>query len=334
MQAELRTLKWQPYSIWNPVSQEYVSYRRFEPLGTILAIAATYSEIGGQLPEQGATEIAMAMAIATSKAMLSKTFLTGLSDFVEAMEGEIGDINKFFEGLARSGVPALVRQTTRTLDPIKRDVDTLFDHWRNGLPGYGGPADHNLWGDEIVYGGGLVPDIVSPYYTTKPTTPAEDPVGHWLVQNKIVISQAPKVIGQYAAGETPWLRQEPDRPVKLTVLERQRLKVLVGKGGDAPKDYGDLGTLDGEPPLKDALAEIIRGDGTGGPQGSKADMIHSRVNQRKPAAVRQLRQESPALDRELSRREEEAIRLKTEEAIPKPSGGGALDAILKMIPGR
>ena len=265
--------------------------------------------------------------------MLSKTFLTGLSDFLDSMEGNAQDINRFFNGLARSGVPALARQTMRALDPVKKDVDTLFDHWRSGLPGYGGPVDHNVWGDEIMYSGGLGPDIVSPYYTTQPVAGQIDPVTHWMVQNGVVISNNIKVVGRAAAGETPYLRTEAEKAVKLTKEERQRLKVLIGKGGQAPPLVGDLGPLDGEPTLKDAVGDIIRGAGTNGPGGSKASLIQSRVNQRKQMAIMQLRRESPELDTELSRREDEALRQKTEEPARKPAGGG-LDQLLKMLPGR
>jgi hypothetical protein len=264
--------------------------------------------------------------------MLSKTFLTGLSDFLDSMEGSQQDINRFFNGLARSGVPAIVRQTTRQLDPIRKDVDTLFDHWRSGLPGYGGPAVHNLWGDEVVLSGGLGPDMVSPLYTSDLK---QDPVTDWLIKNQVVISGAPKAVGATAAGETPYMRTEAEKPVKLTKEERQRLQVLIGKGGQAPNDYGDLGPLAGAPTLKEAIGEIIAGPGTDTAGGSKASMIQSLVNQRKRAAIQQLRRESPELDRELTRREKKQLEQKTGQPVSQgpPDLGQALAALSTSLRG-
>jgi hypothetical protein len=306
--ATLQRLGWQPYSIWNPHTNEYVSYRRTDPLGTVLGIVATATEMMGQLPEHGATEVATATAIATSKAMLSKTFLTGLSDFLETMQGNAGDFNRFAQGLARSGVPTGVRQLTRAIeDPIRKDMDSLFDHWRSGLPGYDGPAEVNLWGDPIMLGAGLGPDLVSPIYTSEVKP---DAVDEYLAQNRIGFARTPRVV---AGTPPPGVRLEVESAkegVKLTKEERHRLGVLIGKGGSAESIGHDLGPLAGTPPLKDQIRTLINGPGTDGPEGSKADIIRGAVNDRKAMALMQLRRESPQLDEELSRRERARIQTK------------------------
>lgn len=318
--ATLERLGWKPYSVWNPYAGEYVSYRRTDPLGTVFGIVATATEMIGQLPEHGAAEIATATAVATSKAMLSKTFMEGLSNFLDTMEGNAGDFNRFAQGLARSAVPAGVRQGTRAVeDPVRRDMDSLFDHWRSGLPGYDGPADVNLWGDEILYSGGIGPDIVSPIYTS---TVVRDDVDEYLAVNGIHFGKTPRVVG---GTPPPGVRLEPEAAregVKLTKEERHRLGVLIGKGGDAGSIGLDLGPLASQPPLKDVVRELMTAPGTDGRDGSRADFIRDAVNGRKRAAIDQLRRESPELDAELRRRERARIDKKIPTTTPAGFGPG------------
>jgi hypothetical protein len=332
MRQYLHSLGWQPYSIWNPVSGKYVSYRRSDPLSTVLGIAANYKEIAGQLPQDAQVELATALTIATQKAMLSKTFLTGLSDLVDTLEGDpSSDARRFFDGLARSGVPAIARQWTRANEPLKKDIDSLFGHWRSGLPGYDAPAAHNVWGDEIMFEGGLGLDVLSPYYET---TPKADPVTEWLVKNEVFISTDVKAVGSTPEGETPYIRAEGDKAVRLEAAERQRLRVLIGKGGQAPENGTDLGLLAGKPTLKERVADFIAGAGTDGPGGTKGDKIQSYVNGRRQQALKQLRREFPRVDLELTRRENEARRAAREGPAPQAAPqdpGGMLQGLLNSL---
>lgn len=309
--AALVRLGWQPYSGWNFYSKEYLSFRRLAPVGTILGIVATTTEMIGQLSEQGKKELAQATAIATGKSMWSKSFLHGLSEFFDAMEGDLQDFDRFFQSLARTGVPVGVRQLTRELDPIKRDMDSLFDHWRSGLPGYDGPAEVNLWGDEVMFSGGLGPDIASPIYTSRVKP---DEVDEWLIRNEVTFGRTPRAVGPRPPGDTKWVPGEGDKPVKITKEERHRLAVLIGKGGDAGSIGLDLGVLENQPPLKDVIRKLITGPGTDGPGGSRADMVRSVVHDRKAMAIMQLRRESPDLDDELKRREKQRIQNKIPQA--------------------
>jgi len=331
MKAQLRSMGWQPYSVWNPLTKTYVSYNRLEPFGTILGITVSGQEILGQLNEVGALEVLQAAMIATQKAMISKTFLTGLRDFLDAMEGDERDFKRFFDSLARSGVPALARQTMRTLDPIRKDVDTLYDHWRSGLPNYDGPPVHNLWGDPIILPPGFGIDGISPLYSSEVTP---DRVTEWMIRTRVVVPRSPRAVGPTpeAPGETPYIRTEAEKPVKLTLEERQRLSVLIGKGERAPS----LGVpiLPMGAALKDEIARVIDGPGTEGVGGSKADRVLQRVYARRRQAIEQLRRESPLLDQELTRRERLVIEQKTRgPAAPPPAvpGGGGFGDLLRSL---
>src|SRR3990167_5222873 len=331
MKAQLRSMGWQPYSVWNPLTKTYVSYNRLEPFGTILGITVSGQEILGQLNEVGALEVLQAAMIATQKAMISKTFLTGLRDFLDAMEGDERDFKRFFDSLARSGVPALARQTMRTLDPIRKDVDTLYDHWRSGLPNYDGPPVHNLWGDPIILPPGFGIDGISPLYSSEVTP---DRVTEWMIRTRVVVPRSPRAVGPTpeAPGETPYIRTEAEKPVKLTLEERQRLSVLMGKGERAPS----LGVpiLPMGAALQDENPRAIDGAGTGGGGGGEADRGLQRVYARRRQAIEQLRRESPLLDQELTRRERLVIEQKTRgPAAPPPAvpGGGGVGALLRSL---
>ena len=324
MRATLERQGWRPFSVWNPIDREYVSLNRLDPtLGMTFGIIASFIEIKGQIPEQGVTELAMASVVAMSKAVLSKTYLEGLSNFLDAMEGNAGDIARFFQGLARSGVPAAIRQFSRVQDPLKREADNLYDYWRQGLPGYDGPDSVNLWGDPVFYSGGLGPDLVSPLYAS-PYKP--DEVDRWLSNNRVAIARTPRVV---AGAPPPGAQMTPEtgaEGIRLEAEEISRLGVLIGKGGDAPSRDIDLGPLEGQPPLKDVIRGIIQGPGTDGPQGSRADMVRAAHNTRRRLAIAQLRRESPMLDEAMTQKMEERIRMKIPDA-----GGNPMDNLLKSL---
>jgi hypothetical protein len=54
-------------------------------------------------------------------------------------------------------------------DPVLRDVRTIYDKLCSRVPGCSTnlPPLRNIWGEVIVRGGGIGPDIMSPIYTNK-----------------------------------------------------------------------------------------------------------------------------------------------------------------------
>lgn len=312
IRAGLERQGWKPFSVWNPLAKEYVSYNRLDPLGMVLGTVASATEIMGQIPEAGASELAMASVIAMGHAITSKTYMEGLSTFLDAMEGNAGDINRFFQSVARSGVPAGVRQTVRIMDPVKREMDGLFDYWRSGLPGYDGPAATNVWGDPVVFSGGLGPDLVSPLYTSsyKP-----DAVDSYLTNNRIALPKTPKVIAGRVPASVQLLPERGDEGVPLSKWARARLGELIGRGGEA----ADPGLLAGHPALKADVARVIAGPGTDGPTGSRADEIKKAYHRRREQAIEQLRREYPDLDTTMTKKMTERINRKIPGAGGLPS---------------
>ena len=162
-QALYRT-GWQPYSL--KIGDKYHSYARLEPLGIIFGVTADMAEIAGQMEEADAAKVAAMISASISKNMVSKTWLQGLSNALQAVEDPDRYAETFVRNLAGTVVPTGVAQYARAKDPVLRETRTVLDRIRSRIPGYREdlPARLNLWGEPIILEGGLGPDMVSPIY--------------------------------------------------------------------------------------------------------------------------------------------------------------------------
>jgi len=99
--------------------------------------------------------------------------MRGLSDLVLSVtQPEI-----YGAGLFKNVVSGLVPQSgfvnavTKEIDPTMREYSTSLEYVKTRVVGMGKdlPPKRNLWGEPILLDGGLGPDIVSPFYTSKGT---------------------------------------------------------------------------------------------------------------------------------------------------------------------
>ena len=76
---------------------------------------------------------------------------------------------RYIQQLAGSAVPSIVAQITQVQDPVLRDVRSIYDKLCSRVLGCSTslPPRRNIWGEVIVRGGGIGPDIMSPIYTNK-----------------------------------------------------------------------------------------------------------------------------------------------------------------------
>jgi hypothetical protein len=189
--AMLRETGWQPYSI--KVGDEWVSYQRADPLAMVIGLTADFVAIAGEIGEEDAGKVAASVVMAFSNNVTNKTWLRGLSDIVEA----IGDPDRYGErliqSLAGTLIPTGVAQFAQSEDPVLRDARTIVDKWCSRIPGCSKtlPPRRNVWGEAIVLGGGLGPDIVSPYYVSKIR---DDPTSNEMVRLGLVITKPERKI--------------------------------------------------------------------------------------------------------------------------------------------
>ncbi|HEX8388717.1 MAG TPA: hypothetical protein VF636_06845, partial [Sphingomonas sp.] len=94
---------WQPYSL--RVGDRYYSYQRLDPFATTLGLAADYVDLQSAMTEKQRSEVGMTLLGATVQNLSSKTWLSGMSDAVEAATAPERNLESLVSKLAGSTVP-------------------------------------------------------------------------------------------------------------------------------------------------------------------------------------------------------------------------------------
>ena len=270
---------WKPYSF--KIGNEYISYARIEPLGSLFGLAADAADIMGQLSEADAAKLASALTVAISRNVAQKTFVKGLAGTLSAVTSqEVKQVNSFLEKELPTILPysSALGQTAKNVDPVMREVNSIMDAFKAKIPGYSSdlPPHRNLWGEPVLLEGGLGPDLLSPFYSS---TMKDDKVAAELDRLQAPITLPSKQI---------------DR-VPLTPKQYDRYQILAAH----PQ---------GMPSLREKLEEVIASDlyrhGTDDPaDGGKITLLKMWVNNYRDLAKFQLRQEDADLDAKLRERE-------------------------------
>lgn len=267
--ANARKLKessgWRANSI--KVGDTWYSYKRTDPFGMVLGMAADFAELAGTLQDKAPDdyeELAVAaMGIVASN--LTPDFLTeNVGELLEVTSGDQRTVKKFATRLAgqlaQPVYSGLLRAITKEIDPIKRDTEASPDggSWEKIVnqvkartPGFSSslPPQLNLFGEEVHYDPGVGPDIVSP-------------IAYSQQKNDPVIKEIARL--QLAS---PILREET-RPGEFDLRLTMPPRILSYKNATVeldPKEYhqfvkyaAGIGLGDGVPTLRDSLAELIR----------------------------------------------------------------------------
>jgi hypothetical protein len=293
MRNLLRTTGWQPYSIKR--GDTYYTYSRLDPIGAFIGLAADATEIMGQTEDADTLDLVMAATTAVAQNMTSKTYLSGVSEFFDAMSsvstdpsGKNTKMKRYFERLAGSVVPAGVAQIERTMSPEMSSANGVIEKIKSRLPGYSDdlPPRRNIFGEPIVLGGGLGPDIMSPIYTSEAR---HDPIADEMVRQSPSVRMPMKNISG----------------VELDTFQYDDY-VLFYSGQD--NEYVEF------VPLKDKLGEVFASDqyasGTNGKDGSKAKMIEAIFGEYKQAARQAMLDKYPSVQNEIDRKaREEQIKM-------------------------
>lgn len=118
----LRSTGWQPYSFVFPLEGDkklYVPFNRFEPLSSILGIAADLSEIKD---EKKAGDMADKAIGSIVQNFTSKTYLAGISDVATAVSKPNEYLGQYVSNLSGTLVPNIVAKAAQTIDPKLRDT--------------------------------------------------------------------------------------------------------------------------------------------------------------------------------------------------------------------
>lgn len=296
----------QPYSIWVPALNKYVSYNRLDLIGLPMGLAADFVQIAKESSIQSLEHITGAMLGAVFNSVTSKTWLKGVADVVDAITPGRGDSDKqsgtdferYLRQLVGSVVPSGIATVARMLDPVQRETRSLVDAVLARVPGMSDqlPPRLDIWGRERLRPEPLGPDLVSPFMS-RDYTP--DEVDNELYRLGVPLRMPDRAISiprsDRLAGETVELTpQQYDRYVKLS----------AGMG-------------EGQKPLKEALRDLMHsaayeGELTDGPRGGRSWLIQDMVQRYRQMGMMQLRKEDESIERLLEQKAISRELLKTQ----------------------
>jgi hypothetical protein len=302
-QALVRT-GWQPYSV--KVGDRYYAYNRLDPLGMTIGLAADMSEIlandeYGIEKEKTAEEVAVATAMAIGQNSMSKTYLSGISEFFEAMADPQRYGDSFFQGLAGSVVPTMSSEIARANDPYMREAQTMLDAMRKRTPGLSDnlPVRRDLWGQPVSYQSGLgeAYDMFSPIYSR---ADKRSPIDDEILRLEASVTMPDKKTS--FDGVTINLERYPEAYSRYVQLAGNELKHPAW-------NLGSRDMLNKLVTGKHALSPVynMRSDG---PDGGKSDYIKKTINDYREMARTQLLKEFPALKAEYDEKQRQRRQLK------------------------
>jgi hypothetical protein len=175
------------------------SINRLDPLGAFFTMSADVAQIIKYSDIENEEDVALATAVvahAVSKSLLSKTFLRGVSEGLNAISSpNEGSMIRFFKRYPATFIPAtsLIATIEKNVDPTLRETFSVLDEIKARIPGLSDdlPPRRNLWGEPIILEGGLGPDMISPVYTsTEKYSLADDEI----IDNEVNVSKPKKYI--------------------------------------------------------------------------------------------------------------------------------------------
>ena len=336
LRADMELAGWQEKSVYNPVNGKYYSYDNIEPISTIVSTIATFIQSAPDMDDHSIQTIFSAGVLAMGKNILNKQWFTGLQDLSEALQAmftgeDAGAMLKFAARRGATLIPgaSAFRTVQNATDPVKRDTQTVKDNenpelrefeklvhiFAQSTPGWGGrnaleltgykpkPAAINGITGEVVANENQWIGLVNPF---RVTSLKNDPVLNELVALDgagLPQELIPRVLGGGQAASPFKLQGDEMRQmkegVKLSDEERHRLGVLLTS---EVTDYN--GDTMHEAMKREIETEEYK-DEKDGRSGGKAYRLASIYHQFLTEAGDKLRDEYPAIDIAIQRRQVE-----------------------------
>jgi hypothetical protein len=201
----LQATGWKPYSIRieDPITGKvtYQSYQRGEPLSYVIGATADaveiakYTDYDDEMIEEDEriTRLMASVVAGVANNTMSKTFLSGLADFNQA----VSDPGRYAKGWAQRMAGAFIpysafrRDMSKIQDPIMRDAWDFKEKLRatGGLPGWSedSPPRLDIYGEQIYHPRGDVLGVLTPYPDAPETTdPIKLEVAQLMLESKKV----------------------------------------------------------------------------------------------------------------------------------------------------
>lgn len=177
---------WQPYSI--KIGDRYYSYQRLDPFALTIGASADMATLGDGMTDNQRAEGAGLVVASIIGNLSNKTWLSGVSDVLAALDDPQRFGDSFIKRFAGSvAVPTGVAQIARTIDPTIREAPDPLTAIQSRIPGLSDNLlpKRDVWGRPIEKEGGLGPDIMSPIWTS---TEQGDPATHEAIRVGATIS--------------------------------------------------------------------------------------------------------------------------------------------------
>lgn len=319
-EALMRT-GWQPWSVY--YGGKYYSYNRTDPLGTLIAGAATIAELvkaKDMAPEDfdSATEVMAHLIGGASQAVVDKTFFRGVTQFLDMLHGsEQGDgtVSNYLNQMAGSLLPMSTAFDTvrRATTPARRDVNSPLDAVMAKIPGLADnlPPQRDLWGREMspdqVYGRAY--DVVSPVATTAAKA---SPIDAEMVRNQTGVQRITKK-GDFGGAKVDFrsFPQVYDEYVRLAGNDLKHPAYGLGA-----KDFLDA-VVSGKHPLSGVYQMY-----SDGPEGGKAAFIKHTVAEYRKLAQQEIMSRAPTEWPDFAQAVNAAKDKTFENKLPIPMQGG------------
>jgi hypothetical protein len=209
---------WQPYSI--KIGDTYYSYQRMEPVAKVLGLAADIMELAEKSnDEEDKAKLASMLVLMFGNATISTTYLSGLSNAMQAMTDPARYGEPLLEQYATSVVPKIVGQSVAALDPHKREVDGVMDAIQSQLPYFREKLlpKRDVWGEPMANSKwfGVMPVATSQI--------SQDKVRNEAVRLEVAIADAPR----FAMEKGPFNPKE--KRAELTPEQRDIFRAVSGK---------------------------------------------------------------------------------------------------------
>ena len=153
----------QPYSLDVP-GVGWMSYRRGDPQFTAIGIMADLFAVSGEMNADNMLEYAEAWLAAVASNVSSRSYMQGMTDFMEAVSSGDGRLMKhFLETTAGSFIPNVLRQTDG--NEIMRETRGMTDEMMARIPGFSEMLEprRNIFGEKIMRPPGYLNRALNPY---------------------------------------------------------------------------------------------------------------------------------------------------------------------------
>jgi hypothetical protein len=211
---------WRPYSL--KIGDTYYTYGRLEPMATYLGVMADSSQVFKEMGHKEWTKLAAKIGTAFRNNISNKTFLTGMTDVINATTdpGRYGEM--VLKRWATSLVPAsgLLGSVSKAIDPEIKDAKNIVDWYKARIPLLSKqvPAKLNVMGQPQQTGGSAISRLISPVPVSKE---AKDPVYQELDRLKINIGPMSTTIAgkKLPAGRAREMLREAGPEIKRAAYE-------------------------------------------------------------------------------------------------------------------